>query len=82
MRVTMEVQVGEIRDRAIRRHLAGSDEPSETLSHFNVHEVSEWSSASFRKRRASTRVPIGVCRRNSNRADASTTITRTRVLLG
>ena len=42
MRVTTEVEVGEIRDRvgrATRRHLARPDEPSETLSHFNVHQV-------------------------------------------
>ena len=42
MGVTMEIEVGEIRDRfgrAIRRHLACPDEPSEALSHFDVHQV-------------------------------------------
>jgi len=39
----------------------------------------QWSSSASRKIRSSTRTPIEVCRRNSNSADASTTITPTRV---
>ena len=42
----------------------------------------EWNSSWFLKRRASTRLPSGVCRRNSRRAEASTTITRTRAPRG
>ena len=42
MRVTVEVEVGEIRNglgRAVSRHLACPYEPPETLGHFNVHQV-------------------------------------------
>ena len=42
MGVTVEIEVCEIRDRfgrAVSRHLACPHEPSETLSHFNVHQV-------------------------------------------
>ena len=42
MGVTVEIEVGEIRDRrgrAVSRHLACPYEPSETLGHFNVYQV-------------------------------------------
>src|SRR3990170_4277568 len=42
MGVTVEIEVGEIRDRlgrAVSRHLACPYEPSETLGYFNVHQV-------------------------------------------
>ncbi len=42
MGVTVEIEVGEIRDRlgrAVSRHVACPYEPSETLGHFNVHQV-------------------------------------------
>jgi hypothetical protein len=42
MGVAVEIEVGEIRDRlgrAVSRHLAGPYQPSQTLCHFNVHQV-------------------------------------------
>ena len=42
MGMTVEIEVGEIGDRlgrAVSRHLACPYEPSETLGHFNVHQV-------------------------------------------
>lgn len=42
MRVTVEIQVSEIRKRfgrAVRRHLTPTDEASQALSHFDVHQV-------------------------------------------
>ena len=40
--MTMEIEVGEIRNRlgrAVSRHLACSYKATEALSHFHVHEV-------------------------------------------
>jgi hypothetical protein len=42
MGVTVEIELGEIRDglgRTVSRHLACPYEPSETLRHFNVHQM-------------------------------------------
>ena len=42
MGVTVEIEVGEIGNRvgrSVMRHLAGPDEASETLSHFDVCQV-------------------------------------------
>jgi hypothetical protein len=42
MGVTVEIEVGEIRDRlgrAVSRHLACPYEPPQTLGYFNVHQV-------------------------------------------
>ena len=42
MGVTVEIEVGEVRnrfDRAVRLHLASPYEASEALSHFNIRQV-------------------------------------------
>ena len=42
MGVTVEIEVGEIRNRlsrSVRRHLACAYETAEALSHFNVRQV-------------------------------------------
>lgn len=66
MGVTVEIEVGEIRNcfgRAVRWHVACPDEASGALGHFNVRQVGEWNSCWSRKR-AST---LGrVARRSSS----------------
>lgn len=55
-------------------------ESTEALRHFNVCQVRSMEVVLVLKRCASTVVPSGVCSRNSRRAEASTTIARTRAL--
>ena len=86
MGVTVEIEVGEdpgdCPDRAVSRHLACPDEPSETLGHFNVHQVGRMELVLVSEEARLDPKATRRCRRNSSRAEASTTITRTRVPLG
>ena len=82
MGMTMKIEVDEIRDRFVGtrgRDFTGPHETSEALNDFDVHQVRRVEFVVVAKEAASTRAPSGVCRRNSSRADASTTITPTRV---
>ena len=83
MGMTVEIEVGEIRDRFVgapEETSAHPHESSEALNDFDIHQVRRMEFVRGRER-GGLRLgrQLEVCRRDSNRADASTTITPTRV---
>ena len=85
MGVTMEIEVGEIRDRFVGtagRDFTGPHETSEALNDLDVQEVRRVELVLVAKEAGFYSCAERVCRRNSSSADASTTITPTRAPRG